>query len=1178
VERVDTTTSPLAGGFLRFAGSRALLDERLAVTHWRLAVERPGFTEAMSRLIAVCYLSPKAPWAHPNAGLAARLPRKGTVGRKGDFGEIVAGILYAHRLGRTVPFQRLEAKPIRDATLQGADLLALTLDHRDNPEPTVVEVKYRAEISPAKDLKALAESLASVDEDYLVSAWAAGVALMEAHPDEGKAFALSAAQQLAQVVQPDEPVPPHDRQAVIVTAKGTLTGAKIKEHWGTAPPVSELHIITVPDLETVMDQLYEVAASLQYADAASGVPALLGDRRHFPGIAAPVSSTEARKAIAAGQAEGTLALVEAALWLLADWDGMGVARAHQIRDHATDETTRGLAQILTGAIGTAVRTLGGHDLLVGFATAVQAALRQQLSADKLRAATSETAEAIPEDGLAAAVRYVGAAVAHRLPRHPGILTAGAGATGHHVQHVVARMQQVGRYTLWPSQAAAISGGLLDRAHPALAIRMPTSAGKTALIELLIADQLDSSPDTVIAVLAPTKALVSQLSSDLRQALPATATVRSSHGGLDFDTEEPSAIGILSDAGVAVMTPERFDLEWRRATTGDENASISQLGLLVVDEAHLITASRRGAPLELVIARALRRRVRVVLLSAQFPRIEQIAAWIEGKPIQSNWTPTWLERLVYFPNKTRTEGRLQAEIGDPYPCLTLSKIDTTGRAVCAPGRPTEAAALAKLRQDDGLVVLYSNQRNYMDNLVAAVEARSERVAAPNDELEKLASELDVAQPYYASLLRSGIGVHHARVPREVRQAVEKAARKNLLNFVVCTSTLLEGVDFPTRTVIAVYPTQTRTGQPEVARLRNLAGRAGRAGRFTQGTLIVMLGDESKVPKWLKAFRLELPATHSALERALRRVRAFANQIDVLEVDRDTNQVVADLDAIILAAAVEGAVIDGDLRRSLEELLGRTLWWAGTTGTAREQILTQATQRATHVARIVGGDPWRIAFYRAGLPLASSVKLRDALAPHVRWLAEILWSPDGDHDESLLWLASVAPAAPELASWQDLPQAGLRDALRRWLAGEPTTAIRQAHPEVWQVIEEDLETLLPWVLTAVIEFIATAQQEPELRDLAHQRLGVARLRYGVPDKGLCDHVRRGADRVLLAELAAEFAALPVIEQVFQDRDDFITARLAASIPETATTPVHVVAGADEPGESALGSGAESAVPTS
>jgi hypothetical protein len=152
-----------------------------------------------------------------------------------------------------------------------------------------------------------------------------------------------------------------------------------------------------------------------------------------------------------------------------------------------------------------------------------------------------------------------------------------------------------------------------------------------------------------------------------------------------------------------------------------------------------------------------------------------------------------------------------------------------------------------------------------------------------------------------------------------------------------------------------------------------------------------------------------------------VRAFANQVDLLEVDRDTNQVVADLDAIILAAAVEGAVIDGDLRRSLEELLGRTLWWAGTTGATRDAILTQATQRATHVARIVGGDPWRTAFYRAALPLASSLKLRDALAPHVRQLAEALRSPDGDHDENLLWLASAAaPAAPELASWRDLPQ--------------------------------------------------------------------------------------------------------------------------------------------------------------
>ncbi|MGH2392344.1 MAG: DEAD/DEAH box helicase, partial [Candidatus Limnocylindria bacterium] len=913
MERVDTAAAPQAGAFLRHLGSRRLVDDRVTLTRWRLDVEAEGFAEAMSALIASAYLAPTLRWGHPEASLAPLLPARSSTPRKGDFGEILAGVLYAHRLGRSVPFQRLEAKPISGATLQGADLLALTLDHAEDPRPTVVEVKYRARINPTNDLNDLTKSLAGIDEDYLVSAWAAGVRLMENHPEAAKAFALSAAQQLARLIHPDEPLPPHERQAVIVIGGGNLADAKIKEHWGAAPPVSELHIINVPDLETVTDDLYDAAAGLNYSDAASGVPALLGARQHLPGIAAPVSSTEAARAIAAGRAEATLAVVEAALWMLSDWDGMGLARARQIVDHAGSVAVRGLAQILTGAIGGAEQTLADWPDLARFSRVIRAALRLEIAAAELRSETGAVADEIAERGLADAVRYVGAAVAHRLPRHPATLASSAGATGDNIQHVVARMQRIGHHALWPSQAAAISSGLLDRSHPSLAIKMPTSAGKTTLIELVVADALDSSPGNVVAVLAPTRALVSQLSFALRRALPDSLSVRSSHGGLDFDTEAPSATGVLAEAGVAVMTPERFDLEWRRAHTGDENATVDDLGLLVVDEAHLIAADRRGARLELVIARALRRGIRVVLLSAQFPKIEQIAGWIGGQPIESDWSPTWLERFVYFPGSDGSVGFLQGEIGDPSPCLTLCTTGPDQPGTATPGRPSEAAALAELRRGEGLVVLFSNQRNYMPNLVGAVESRLRPNGELTSDLEGLANNLGPAQAHYAALLRAGIGVHHAGVAREVRQAVEAAARRNLLSVIVCTPTLLEGIDFPTRTVIAVYPPQDR-GRPEIARLRNLAGRAGRAGRFTQGTLIVMLGDQPKVAKWLKAFRSTLPPAPSALERALNRVRRYARQIDVLEADRDDDGVVAELDAVILAAIVEGAVVDGDLRTS------------------------------------------------------------------------------------------------------------------------------------------------------------------------------------------------------------------------------------------------------------------------
>ena len=136
-----------------------------------------------------------------------------------------------------------------------------------------------------------------------------------------------------------------------------------------------------------------------------------------------------------------------------------------------------------------------------------------------------------------------------------------------------------------------------------------------------------------------------------------------------------------------------------------------------------------------------------------------------------------------------------------------------------------------------------------------------------ELKRLAEPLDESDPDYARLLRMGIGVHHANVPRRVRSVVEVAARKSLLRCVICSPTLLEGVDFPTKTVIAAYPPQNDRGKPEIGKLRNLAGRAGRGGRFASATLIVMTDEETQANKWLRAFTAELPATHSALTAAL-----------------------------------------------------------------------------------------------------------------------------------------------------------------------------------------------------------------------------------------------------------------------------------------------------------------------
>jgi hypothetical protein len=227
-----------------------------------------------------------------------------------------------------------------------------------------------------------------------------------------------------------------------------------------------------------------------------------------------------------------------------------------------------------------------HDGALGrFAQAVTDAWERTVSAEQLVAATRSAAEKVDDPGLGLAVLYIGAVVLHRLPRHPVAMVEAAGAVGPNVHHVVAEMMRFGKQAFWPSRSAAIQGGLLGRGHPSMAIKMLTSAGKTTLVELVCADAVDADVEGVAVVLGPTKALVRQLSSDLRKALPDTVSVASSHGGLDFGIEGPSAEGLPTVTGVVVVTLERFDLEWRQYVSSSDDSVIGRIRVLVVDEAH-----------------------------------------------------------------------------------------------------------------------------------------------------------------------------------------------------------------------------------------------------------------------------------------------------------------------------------------------------------------------------------------------------------------------------------------------------------------------------------------------------------------------------------------------------------------------------------------------------------------
>lgn len=87
------------------------------------------------------------------------------------------------------------------------------------------------------------------------------------------------------------------------------------------------------------------------------------------------------------------------------------------------------------------------------------------------------------------------------------------------------------------------------------------------------------------------------------------------------------------------------------------------------------------------------------------------------------------------------------------------------------------------------------------------------------------------------LRRGIGIHHGNVPRALQQYMVKAFEDKKIQFLVCTSTIIEGVNTVAENVI-IYDRRINNTNIDYFTFRNIAGRAGRMNRYFIGHVFVL----------------------------------------------------------------------------------------------------------------------------------------------------------------------------------------------------------------------------------------------------------------------------------------------------------------------------------------------------
>ena len=420
--------------------------------------------------------------------------------------------------------------------------------------------------------------------------------------------------------------------------------------------------------------------------------------------------------------------------------------------------------------------------------------------------------------------------------------------------------------LWPSQKNIGENGVFK--GKSAVIQLPTGAGKTKSLTILLSTYFLQISNKIAVIVAPYKALCREISNDLIK---------------DFGNNDSIKINEINDIlnddniflfendikTVIIVTPEKLTYMLKK-----QKEIINEIGLVVFDEGHIFDEWQRGINYELLISNLkmlLNEKTQKVLISAVGSNLNKINEWLNGEngiTIKSNlinstdksvsfirWrnldnnlygyldflNPLDMEQEFYVPRfiKVSLLNRKPREIKKRYfPAIDFKQFKDEyndvaiycGIKLCLKGSSIIFCGNKKTASKILKRILELKERNYdISNL---------KKSANSYEVEKLCyiinKNFGEENEYYRGA-KEGIFIHHADISNGIKISLEYGMKYNLISFLICTSTLAQGVNLPIKYLIitSIYQADNLIKARD---FNNLIGRAGRPGMYTEGTII------------------------------------------------------------------------------------------------------------------------------------------------------------------------------------------------------------------------------------------------------------------------------------------------------------------------------------------------------
>lgn len=670
--------------------------------------------------------------------------------------------------------------------------------------------------------------------------------------------------------------------------------------------------------------------------------------------------------------------------------------------------------------------------------------------------------------------------------------------------------------LWPSQIEGARRSV--NTDDNLVVSLPTSAGKTRVAELCILRCLSQGKRVVFVT--PLRALSAQTEASLRKTFgPLGKTISTLYGSIGTSGFEEDA---LKTRHIVVATPEKLDFALRNDPT-----ILDDVGLVVLDEGHMIGLGEREVRYEVQIQRLLMRpdadQRRIVCLSAILPdgdEFDDFVAWLrrdqEGGAISVDWRPTRVRfgDVFWYTDRARLEFRVSGEAAFVDKFFGQREPITGNREELFPRNQRELvlATAWRLVEDDHSVLVYCPERRSVEPFATAIvdlvkKGFLEPVLYADPQV--LSSAISIGAEWLGKdhpileCLSLGIAVHHGALPTPFRKEIERLLRDGTLRVTISSPTLAQGLNLTATSVVFHSLIRNRKLIP-ASEFKNVIGRAGRAFVDVEGLVIHPMFDKHAYRRrqWESLingvgqhslesglFRLvvtlivrlaeahDLSDTDDLIEYVLNNATTWdfpllsGESAEKREVAaNDWEQHITFLDTALLSLLGDQDLDPAEISATLDDVLQSSLWQRCLQHHNEDiqNLLTSTLKARANVIWNQSTAPQRRGYFLAGVGLQTGQKL-DAAAGEANDLliaanANIL---EGNAEDAIASIIGLAETIFSISLFQPDPfPQNWRDILRAWLQGLPLAALTGENAtNVLRFVENGLIYKLPWGIEAI-----------------------------------------------------------------------------------------------------------------